>query len=103
MENSQQGLRRGSRSVIFTVGVMITYRLEKKASGLNMPSWSPSSLKAGHNLTLLITPYWGRGGGRGHFQLSSRLNADYPPSSSPSSARVVLCGAGACMIVLRWT
>lgn len=61
-------------------GVMITYRLEKKASGLNMPSWSPSSLKAGQNLTLLITPYWGHGGAfSAFFSTECRLSTFFIP------------------------
>lgn len=38
---------------------------------------------------------WGRG--LGHFQLSSGLEVDYPPSLQTSAAGVVSSGPGACV------
>lgn len=59
---SPAGIEERFQVSYFHSGVMITYRLEKKASGLETPSWSPSSPKAGGNLTALITPHCRPGG-----------------------------------------
>lgn len=66
-------------------------QIREESSGLNMPSWSPSSLETGQNLTLLINPHWGRGGAfSAFFTTECRLST-------------FVIGARACIIVLMWT